>query len=106
DEIFIDERVQEYIVDIVSATRRPGDYRIDVDRFIQIGASPRATIALALAAKAFAFLQCRGYVTPQDVKTVGIDVLRHRIIPTYVAESEDVTSEILAAKILNTLRVP
>jgi MoxR-like ATPase len=106
DEIFIDEKVQEYIVDIVSATRQPSAYKIDLDRFVRFGASPRATIALALAAKAWAFLQGRGYVTPQDVKTIGLDVLRHRIITTYLAEAEDVSSEIIAARILNTIRVP
>jgi MoxR-like ATPase len=106
DEIFIDERVCEYIVDIVSATRVPSDYKIDIDRFINFGASPRATIALALAAKAWAFLQGRSYVTPQDVKTIAIDVLRHRIITTYVADVDGMTSELIAARILNTIRVP
>jgi MoxR-like ATPase len=106
DEIFIDEKVQEYIVDIISATRKPSDYKIDMDAFVYFGASPRATIALAVAAKAWAFLQGRGYVTPQDVKTIGIDVLRHRIVTTYVAESEGISSEIIAARILNTIRVP
>ncbi|MDR1890837.1 MAG: AAA family ATPase [Puniceicoccales bacterium] len=106
DEIFIDEKVQEYMVDIVSATRKPSDYKLDIDQFIQIGASPRGTIALALAAKAWAFLQGRGYVTPQDVKTIGIDVLRHRIVTSYLAESEGISSEIIAARILNTIRVP
>jgi MoxR-like ATPase len=106
DAIFIDERVQEYIVDIVSATRKPSDYKIDIDNFIQIGASPRATIALALAAKAWAFLQGRGYVTPQDVKAIGIDVLRHRIMVSYLAEAEDIAGEVIAARILNTIQVP
>ncbi|MDR0693370.1 MAG: AAA family ATPase [Puniceicoccales bacterium] len=106
DEIFIDEKVKEYMVDIVSATRKPSDYKLEIDQFVQIGASPRATIALALAARAWAFLQGRGYVTPQDVKTIGIDVLRHRIVTSYLAESEGISSEILAAKILNTIRVP
>jgi MoxR-like ATPase len=105
-EIFMDEKVQEYIVDIVLATRNPSKYNIDIDHFIECGASPRATIALALAAKSWAFLQGRGYVTPQDVKTIGLDVLRHRIVTTYIAESENVTSEILAAKIFNTIRTP
>ncbi|MDR1414029.1 MAG: AAA family ATPase [Puniceicoccales bacterium] len=106
DEIFMDEKVQEYVVDIILATRNPSSYKIDIDHFVQFGASPRATIALALAAKAWAFLQGRGYVTPQDVKTIGLDVLRHRIVTTYLAESENVTSEIVAAKILNTIRMP
>ena len=75
-------------------------------KFVQFGASPRATIALALSAKAWAFLQGRSYVTPQDVKAIGIDVLRHRIITSYLADAEDITSEVIAAKILNTTRVP
>lgn len=106
DEIFIDERIREYIIDIISATRKPSDYKIDMDHFIRFGASPRATIALALAAKSLAFLQGRSYVTPQDVKTIAMDVLRHRIGTTYLAEAEDVTGEIIAARILNTIRVP
>jgi MoxR-like ATPase len=106
DSVFIDEKVAEYIVDIVSATRKPSDYKIAMDDFISYGASPRATIALATAARAWAFLQGRAYVTPQDVKTIGIDVLRHRIVASYVAESEEMSSEMIAAKILNTIRTP
>jgi MoxR-like ATPase len=106
DKVFIDERVRAYIVDLVSATRKPGTYGIAIDHFIRMGASPRATIALAMAAKAWAFMQGRAYVTPQDVKTVGLDVLRHRMVTTYLAETENVTGEIIAARILNTIRVP
>ncbi|MDR1458314.1 MAG: AAA family ATPase, partial [Puniceicoccales bacterium] len=106
DEIYIDEKVCDYIINIVFATRKPSDFKLDMDNFIHFGASPRATIALALASKAWAFLQGRGYVTPNDVKTIGMDVLRHRVIVTYEAEAEDMSSETVVAKILNTIPVP
>ena len=106
DSIFIADNVQEYIVNIVSSTRPSNEGNSEVKKFVQFGASPRATIALALSAKAWAFLQGRSYVTPQDVKAIGIDVLRHRIITSYLADAEDITSEVIAAKILNTTRVP
>jgi MoxR-like ATPase len=106
DSIFIADNVQEYIVNIVSSTRPSNEGNSEVKKFVQFGASPRATIALALSAKAWAFLQGRSYVTPQDVKAIGIDVLRHRIITSYLADVEDITSEVIAAKILNTTRVP
>ncbi|MDR1433455.1 MAG: MoxR family ATPase [Puniceicoccales bacterium] len=106
DEIFIGESVREYAVDIISATRKPSDYGIDMDHFVRFGASPRATIALVLAAKSWAFLHGRSYVTPQDVKAIGMDVLRHRIAITYLADAEGVTGEVIAARILNTVRVP
>ena len=93
NEIYIDDRVKDYIVDVVWATREPGRYKLQMDGLIRYGGSPRATIAITLAAKAHAFLQGRGYVTPQDVKSVGADVLRHRIIVSYEAEAENVTSE-------------
>src|SRR2546428_3255997 len=86
NDIYIDDKVKDYIVDLVCATRDPAQYKIDVKDFIQLGASPRATIALTLAAKAYAFLRGRGYVTPQDVKSIGIDALRHRLALTYEAE--------------------
>ena len=105
DGIFIDERVAEYIVDLVSATRKPGEYGMAIDHFIRMGASPRATVALALAAKAWAFLHGRAYVTPQDVKAIGLDVLSHRVVTTYLAEAENITGEVIAAKVLNTVRV-
>src|SRR5258707_5859860 len=89
NEIYIDDKVKDYIVDLVCATRDPEAYKIQLKDFIQLGASPRATIALTLAAKAFAFLRGRGYVTPQDVKSIGMDVLRHRVTITYEAEAED-----------------
>lgn len=106
DQLYIDDKVKDYIVDIVMATRKPSKYKIDLDAFVRFGGSPRATIALTLAAKAWAFLQGRGYVTPQDVKTIGQDVLRHRVIVTYEAEAEDLTSEDIIKRIFDTLPVP
>jgi MoxR-like ATPase len=106
NEIYIDDKVKDYIVDLVCATREPQNYKIDVREFIQLGASPRATIALTLAAKAYAFLRGRGYVTPQDVKSIAMDVLRHRVAITYEAEAEDKTSETVIQKILDELPVP
>jgi MoxR-like ATPase len=106
NEIYIDDKVKDYIVDVVCATRDPKDYKINLDGLIQMGASPRATIALTLAAKAFAFLKGRGYVTPQDVKSIGMDVLRHRVTVTYEAEAEDKTSETIINKIFSELPVP
>jgi MoxR-like ATPase len=106
NEIYIDDKVKDYIVDVVCATRQPEEYKIKVKDFIQMGASPRATIALALASKAYAFLKGRGYVTPQDVKSIGMDVLRHRVTVTYEAEAEDKTSETIVQKIFDELPVP
>ncbi len=106
NEIYIDDKVKDYIVDVVCCTRDPKDYKIQLDGLIQMGASPRATIALTLAAKAHAFLKGRGYVTPQDVKSVGMDVLRHRVTVTYEAEAEDKTSETIINKIFSELPVP
>lgn len=104
--IYIDERVKDYIVDVIWATRQPGDFKLPLKEYIAFGASPRATISLTLAAKARAFLNGRGYVTPQDVKHVGADVLRHRVIVTYEAEAEEVTSERVIEKIFAGLPVP
>jgi MoxR-like ATPase len=104
--IYVDDRVKDYIVDIVFATREPAAYRLQLAGLIRWGASPRATIALTLAARAKAFLSGRGYVTPQDVKSIGIDVLRHRVAITYEAEAEDLTSEKIVEKIFATLPVP
>jgi MoxR-like ATPase len=106
NDIYVDDKVKDYIVDLVCATRDPDHYKIAVKDFIQLGASPRATIALTLAAKAYAFMKGRGYVTPQDVKSVGMDVLRHRVAITYEAEAEDKTSEIIIQKIFDELPVP
>lgn len=104
NDIYIDDKVKDYVVDLVCATREPG--KIQVKEFIQLGASPRATISLTLAAKAFAFLRGRGYVTPQDVKSIGMDVLRHRVAITYEAEAEEKTSETVIQKIFDELPVP
>ena len=106
DEIYIDEKVKDYIVDIVCATREPQKYGIELGNFINYGASPRATIYLAIAAKAHAFVQQRGYVTPQDVKSIGFDVLRHRVIVSYEAEAEDKTSEDIIKTIFDNIAVP
>ena len=106
NEIYMDDKVKEYIVDIVCATRNPEEYKINVKEFIQLGASPRATINLTLASKAYAFLKGRGYVTPQDVKSIGMDVLRHRVAITYEAEAEEKTSENIIQKIFDELPVP
>jgi MoxR-like ATPase len=104
--IYVDDRVKDYIVDVVFATRDPASYRLKLEGMLRYGASPRATIALTLGARARAFLAGRGYVTPQDVKSVGFDVLRHRIIVSYEAEAEDVTSEQIIEKIFAGLPVP
>jgi MoxR-like ATPase len=106
DQIYLDDKIKRYIVDIVDATRRPAEYGLDIAGLIQYGASPRATIFLTRAAKGQAFLEGRDYVTPQDVKTVGYDVLRHRLIITYEAEAEEVTAESLLQRIFNHLKVP
>jgi MoxR-like ATPase len=104
--IYVDEKVRDYIVDIVIATRDPKAYKLDFPGWIQYGASPRATIALTLAARALAFLNGRAYVTPQDVKDVAHDVLQHRVTVTYEAEAENLNSRDIVQKILDTLRVP
>jgi MoxR-like ATPase len=106
NDIYVDDKVKDYIVDLVCATRNPEQYKIDLKGLIQLGASPRATIALTLSSKAYAFLHGRGYVTPQDVKTIGMDVLRHRVAITYEAEAEEKTSETIIQKIFDELPVP
>jgi MoxR-like ATPase len=104
--VFIDDRVKDYIVDLIWATRRPEDYQLGMDGLVRYGASPRATIYLTLAARAHAFIEGRGYVTPHDVKSVGPDVLRHRIIVSYEAEAEEVTSDTIVQRIFAGLPVP
>jgi MoxR-like ATPase len=106
DAIYLDDKVKQYIVDIVFATREPQAYKLAIGDYIEYGASPRATIYLALAAKAYAFLRGRGYVTPQDVKSIGMDVLRHRVLVTYEAEAEEITAEDLIQRIFDYLPVP
>jgi MoxR-like ATPase len=106
DSIYVDEKVKGYLVDLVQATRRPAEYGLELTGLIQYGASPRATIALVRAARAAAFLDGRGYVTPQDVKTAAPDVLRHRLLVSYEAEAEELKAEDLLARILDKLPVP
>jgi MoxR-like ATPase len=106
DEIHVDARIKRYIVEIVHATRRPADYGLDIGPYVQYGASPRATIFLTRGARAQAFLEGRSYVTPQDIKSIGYDVLRHRLSVTYEAEAEDITSENLLQRIFDSLKVP
>ena len=107
DEIYMDEKIEKYIVNIVEATRKPQEYKLDdLKGLIQYGASPRATINLVVAAKAYAFLQGRGYVTPQDIKSIGMDVLRHRVIISYEAEAEEKTAEDIVTKIFDEIEVP
>jgi MoxR-like ATPase len=107
DEVYMDEKIEKYILDIVFATREPQKYKLnELSGLIQYGASPRATIYLMLASKAYAFIQGRGYVTPQDVKSIGPDVLRHRVIVSYEAEAEERNSDDLIKKIFNDLEVP
>src|SRR3954447_10131450 len=106
DQIYVDRKVQEYIVDLIMATRRPTAYGLQLNDLIHYGASPRATIYLTLAAKANAFLHGRGHVLPQDVKDLALDVLRHRVILTYEAEAEEKTSDDVIRAILDKLPVP
>ena len=106
DEIYLDEKIKDYILSIVFATREPEQYNLDIADYIQYGASPRATIYLTMGARAHAFMQGRGYVTPQDVKSIAADVLRHRVIVSYEAEADELTSEDLIEKILSEIPVP
>lgn len=105
-DIYMDEKLRDYIVEIVFATRNPAEYQVDIADYIQFGASPRATIFLSLAARAYAFLQGRAYVTPQDIKNVAPSVLRHRILLTYEAEAEDITTDQIIAEIFDSVEVP
>lgn len=106
DQTYVDEKIKRYIIEVVHATRAPAEHGLDIGAFIQYGASPRATIFLARASKGQALLDGRGYVTPQDVKSVAHDVLRHRLILTYEAEAEEITAESLLQQILDHLKVP
>jgi MoxR-like ATPase len=106
DQIYIDEKLQDYIVEVVFATREPKVFGIDMEHLIHFGASPRASIYLNQAARAYAFLQGRGYVTPQDIKSIGRDVLRHRIIVSYEAEAENLTTDDIITKIFDNIEVP
>jgi len=106
DQIYVDDKIKDYILSIVFCTRNPDDYHLNIKDYIRYGASPRATINLTLASKAHAFMSGRGYVTPQDVKSMAHDVLRHRIIVSYEAEAEELTSDDLITRMLNELPVP
>ncbi len=105
-EIYCDERIKNYIIDIVFATRRPTDYKLDIEDLVDYGASPRASIYLTLTAKAYAFIRGRGYVIPEDVKAVGMDVLRHRLILSYEAEAESLSSDEVLQRVFDVIEVP
>ena len=106
-DVYMDEKIERYILDIVFATRNPSEYKLDkIKPFINYGASPRASINLALASKAYAFIKRRGYVIPEDIRAICFDVMRHRIGLTYEAEAENVTSEEIISEILNAVEVP
>ncbi|MDD5260248.1 MAG: MoxR family ATPase [Methylacidiphilales bacterium] len=104
--IYIDDKVKDYIVSLVHATRDPAHYKLDIKPYIQYPASPRASIGLTLAGRALAFLNGRGYVTPQDIKSVAPDILRHRLTVTYEAEAEGLNSDTIVRKVLDTVPVP
>jgi len=106
DEIYVDEKIYRYVLDIVAASREPKEYGISIGDLIEYGASPRASIYLVKAAKAHAFLRHRGYVTPDDIKAVGLEVMRHRIIPTYEADAEGLTTDDIVTEIFNNVQVP
>jgi len=106
DDIYVDDKIKDYVVSIVFATREPAAYKLDLGPLIEYGASPRATLALTLAAKAHAFLEGRGYVTPQDVKSIGNDVLRHRVIVSYEAEAEEVDADEVVKRVFDGVPVP
>jgi MoxR-like ATPase len=106
-QIYVDDKIKDYVLDLVFATREPATYKLEsLKPLISYGASPRASIMLILAAKAHAFLRGRGYVTPDDVKQIALDVLRHRVIVTYEAEAEEITSENIIQKIFDQVEVP
>jgi MoxR-like ATPase len=114
DQIYIDEKIKSYILDIVGSTRQPDKYKLrfrskdgrELDQVIAFGASPRASIALVIASKAHAFLRHRGHVTPDDVKAIGPDVLRHRIMTTFEAEAEELTTDMVVRQIFDQIEVP
>jgi MoxR-like ATPase len=106
DSVYLDDRVKSYILNLVFATRHPDDYGLDLSQLVRFGGSPRATLFLARAAKAQAFLNGRGFVIPEDVKSIGFDVLRHRLILTYEAEAEEVTPEDVIQKVFDAVEVP
>jgi MoxR-like ATPase len=106
-QVYLDEKIEQYIADIVFATRYPEKYNLkDIKDYIEFGASPRASINLALAARAYAFIKRRGYVIPEDVRAVAHDVLRHRVGLSYEAEANNITPEEIVSKIINKIEVP
>ena len=106
DEIYLDDKIKDYILSIVFATREPQTYHLDLKGFIEYGASPRATIALTVASRAHAFVKHRGYVTPEDIKAIGPYVLRHRVLLTYEAEAEEITAEDIVQRVFEVVEVP
>ena len=107
NQIYLDEKIRDYIVDVVFATRNPAEYGLaELADYIEFGASPRASIYLNLAARAHAFLRHRGYVTPEDIKSIGPDVLRHRLVLTYEAEAEEISTEDIIRKLFEQIEVP
>jgi MoxR-like ATPase len=107
ESVYMDEKIEKYILDIVFATRNPKDYGMDsLSELIAYGASPRASLSLVEGARATAFIRRRGYVIPEDVRSIAYDVLRHRIAVTYEAEAEEITSENIISEILNNVEVP
>ena len=105
--VYLDDKIKRYIVDIVCATRDPEAYRLkNLKGLIMYGASPRATIFLNIASKAYAFMKGRAYVVPEDIKAIGMDVLRHRVIPTYEAEAEELSSEDIVKRVFDEIEVP
>ena len=106
DQVYLDAKIKDYIVNLIAATRNPKEYGLAIAEYIEYGASPRATINLALAAKAYAFIQGRGYVVPNDLKTIGADILRHRLILTYEADASEITADNLIQQIFDGVEVP
>lgn len=106
DEIYVDEKVIQYLLDVVFATRTPEKYKVNIEGLLQYGASPRASLALTFCSKARAFLSGRGFVTPHDIKSIGYDVLRHRLRRSYEAEAEEITPEEIIKRVFDTLLVP
>ena len=106
NEVYIDPKIRDYVVDLVTATRAPAEFGLDLGQYVQFGASPRATIYLTLAAKAWALMRGRDYVVPEDIKAIGMDVLRHRVIPSYEAEAEAIDAEALLDRVFEGVPVP
>ena len=104
--IYVDDRIKDYVVRLVQATRRPREFNLDLEGLVQYGASPRATLALVAAGRAHAFLRGRGFVSPEDIKAIGHDVLRHRLILSFEAEAESVTPDQVVQRVFDAVEVP